>query len=132
MALTITQLDDLRADLGVDSTVFTDAELNRLWERTSGAANTAIRYEATLGLAARQLMMSATRLHDYTAGQTSEKLSQVFDHLRKIYELYRPSIEAATGSNRQVAIASYRPVPRQDRDLPADHHDRDDGLFGAL
>jgi len=84
MALTATQLTDFRGDLGIGSgtTVFTDAELNRFYARTSSS------YELAVALAVRQLMMNAARFNDYTAGYNEEKKSQVFAQLKQMYEFW--------------------------------------------
>lgn len=84
MALTSEQLADMQADLGIgaDEKVFTDAELNRLFARSSSDFNLAV------AIGFRQLMADTAKFNDYTAGQSSEKKSQVFDHVKAMYELW--------------------------------------------
>ena len=84
MALTTIQLADMQADLGIDSheTVFTDDELDRLYDRASSDYATAMAY------AVRQLLMNAARFNDYTAGMNTEKKSQVFAQLKAMYEMW--------------------------------------------
>lgn len=120
MALTAQQLNDLRADLGVDSTIFSDSELERLWDRVSGASNDTQRHEATLALMARQLWTSSAKLHDYTAGQSSEKLSQVVAQLKAVYADFRPALDAALNQRQQFVIGAVRAIPNQRRVQPID------------
>lgn len=118
MALTAQQLNDLRADLGVDSTIFSDSELERLWDRVSGASSDTQRHEATLALMARQLWTSSAKLHDYTAGESDEKLSQVVTNLQKIYAAFKPALDAALNQRQQFVIGAVRAVPNQNRVQP--------------
>lgn len=87
MALTVTQLTDMRRDLGIgdDGAVFTDPELNRLYERAGGTADD---YPLAVAMALRQLMVDAAKLNDYTAGSSSEKKSQVFAQLKLMYKFW--------------------------------------------
>lgn len=80
MSLTTAQRTDMQADLGIsnDQAVFTNAELDRLYERASSD------YELAMCYALDQLLMDAAKLNDYTAGASSEKKSQVFDHLKDV------------------------------------------------
>lgn len=84
MALTADQLADLQGDLGIstDQAVFTDAELNRLYARAESS------YEMAVASGFRQLMADAAKFNDYTAGQSSEKKSQVYDHLKDMYKTW--------------------------------------------
>lgn len=111
MALTTTQLSDLQADLSIDATkaVFTDAELERLFVRAGED------YDGTLVLAWRQLLASANRFNDYTAGQTSEKKSQVRAHIKDTLEYYEDRV---LRSGNQVAIVGLRRVPPVYKEVP--------------
>jgi hypothetical protein len=82
MALTADQLSDMQADLGISNSqaVFTDTELNRLYARAESS------YELAVTMAFRQLMADAAKFNDYTAGQSSERKSQVFDHIKAMCE----------------------------------------------
>lgn len=112
MALSADQLSDLQADLSIsgDESVFTDAELNRLFTRASED------YDATLVLAWRQLLASANRFNDYTAGQTSEKKSQVRAHIKDMLTYYEDRVQR--GGN-QVAIVGMRSVPPRFKEIPS-------------
>lgn len=87
MALTATQLTDIRRDLGIGQTggVFTDAELDRLYERAGGTSDD---YAMAVAMAVRQILVDAAKLNDYTAGSSTEKKSQVFKQLKELYELW--------------------------------------------
>lgn len=118
MALTEQQISDLRTDIADVNSAFSEAALNRIWDRVAGARDDNARHEAALGLMARQLLANANLLHDYTAGQSSEKLSQVRAHLKDQYEMYRPALEAALNQKKQFVIGSIAPVPSQVREYP--------------
>lgn len=121
MTLTTQQLIDLQDDSGIgnDESVFTGAELERIWERVSGATTDTARHEASLYLIYRQLLGSANKLHDYTAGATSEKLSQVRANLREMVNEYKPQYEAATSQQTQFARTVLRKRPNQRRTRPS-------------
>lgn len=129
MALTSTQKSDIRADLGIpnDETVFTDAELERLWERANGAKDEVSRHFATLGLAAMQLLNSAAKLHDYSLVSSSESRSQVREHLRQMFQMYEADMKAAVGTRRQVSMSVLGKTRDKDRlpDFPEDRSDDD-------
>lgn len=129
MALTAQQLDDLRSDLGVTSAIFSDDEVNRAWDRVEGASNDTQRHEATLALMARQLWTSSAKLHDYTAGQSSEKLSQVVDHLKAVYAEFKPALDAALNQRQQVVIGAVRPIPNQRRIYPLDENETQERIW---
>lgn len=123
MALDPTINDALRADYGDSAkTVYTDPALETLWARIETAAAAAgvtdsnTIYRAALGLMYEQTLNNAARLRDYTAGATSEKMSQVYSQLEKTYARYLPALKAVMGSAyegeapRQAAMVSIRPV----------------------
>lgn len=74
--LTADEREDLQADLGItyDETVFTDAELDRLYTRAATLDGARV-------YALDQLLMNAAKFNDYTAGSSTEKKSQVFAQL---------------------------------------------------
>jgi hypothetical protein len=118
---TADQLTDLKGDFGPYAAAFTDAEITRLWARCSGTSNALVQYEATLALMARQAMAAAARKVDERTGVTSQSKSQEFNHLKALYDQYRPSLEKAMG-RKNVAIGTIRagqPVDEQpDEDKP--------------
>lgn len=98
MALSATQLTDIQADLGIgsDASVFTDAELNRLFARADSDYNLAVLY------AIRQILTNAARFHDYTRGDDADKKQQVFANLEKIYDRW----EAETGGGAPLVVGT--------------------------
>lgn len=117
--MTATQLSDLRFDLADIESAFSDVELNRCWARLSGARDDRSRFEATKGLAIRSLLHDAAKFNDYTAGQTDEKKSQVFEHYLKLFNsMYAAVVQDALGGSGQVARGSWRMQPHQERTAP--------------
>lgn len=113
MGLTAAQLTDMQGDLGIssDQTVFTNAELDRLYTRASEDYNTAV----YLGF--RQLLADANKFFDYTVGQTSIKRSQVREHLKEMAGFWRE--ESRTAAN-QMQILGANPIPPRWKDYPLD------------
>ena len=118
MALTPEQIQDLRNDLGDSSTAFTDPELQRNWDRVSGAPNDYICYRAALGLCWQQILAGAVKYHDYEAGAVKEKLKQVFDNAKLMYNEFKPDLEAALSQKREFAISKIGITPHQTRTEP--------------
>ena len=122
MALDAEQIQDIRDDIGDTGATeaFTDAEIERAYTRTASVSIEATRLAATRGILIRQLIASASKLNDYTAGATSEKRSQVFAQLMTMYRLYASAVEtveSATGrGSARVAISN---VPRAGRTYPS-------------
>lgn len=110
--LTATQRADLQGDLDIGSAeaIFTNDELDRLYTRADED------YDATVVLAIRQLLMHAAKFADYTAGQTSEKKAQVFEHLGRLLAYYEKKADSAT----QVQIVGATSVPPRTRERPGE------------
>lgn len=109
--LTSDQLTDFRGDLGIpdDQTVFTDAALNRHYTRAGEDYNLAV------CLAYRQLAAGFVGEHDYQAGLSQEKRSQIFDHYKEMADYYLSLSDAAN----QVQIVGTRRVPPPRKARPA-------------
>lgn len=121
-ALDSDQIEDIRADIADNGATeaFTDAEIQRAYDRTDAVSSDLTRMAATRGLLVRQLLMSATKLNDYTAGATSEKRDQVFQHLKFMYGLYAKAVETVEGAaGRSVARVTLANVPRAGRTYPS-------------
>jgi len=121
MAMTTKQLERVRRDLGDVSAAFTDPELNDNWERMSGAENELTRMNAVKGLCFEQLLNSASKMHDYTAGAVDEKLSQVVKHLENRLKHYLPAMEAAQGESKQIVIGKVGKRAHPDRYTPSEN-----------
>lgn len=111
MSLSSDQRADMQGDLGIsaDETVFTNDELDRLYERAHSDYNTAVY------LGYRQIMANAAKLHNYTAGQTRIDKAQVFDHLKSMVEFWQG--ESRTASN-QVKVLGINSVPPRHKRKP--------------
>lgn len=113
------QIEDLYNDIGdVDRSTFTPDEITRIWARVSGASSTVQQHEAALAMMARQLMAQSAKLVNYRAGAISENRSDVMKHLKMLYDLYKPSLDAVQGTARQFAQTTIRGKPRQGRTFP--------------
>lgn len=111
MPLTSTQQTDMQADLGItaDESVFTDDELDRLYERAGEDYNLAVYYGW------RQLMADASKFFDYTAGMTTRKKSQVREHIGAMVEFWKE--ESRTAAN-QARILGLNQIPPRHKDEP--------------
>lgn len=113
MALTADQLADFQADLAIDDSesVFTDAELERLYTRAGENYATAVYY------AWRQLMAGAAKYIDYRVAQTDEKRSQVWDHIKEMVAYWEGESDAELNT-QGVAILGINQVPTRWKDAP--------------
>lgn len=111
MALDSNQLSDMQGDLGIttDQAVFTDTELNRLFDRAASDYNTAVY------LAFRQLLADSAKFFNYTAGQTRIEREAVFQHVKSMVDFWKD--ESRTAGN-QVKIVGATQVPPQWKDTP--------------
>jgi hypothetical protein len=107
--LSATELARMRRKLG-DATgaVFSNDELNDIY--TEAGAD----FDRALMIAFEEIMYDAAKFNDYTAGQTSERKSQVFDHLSKVVA----RIEATRSNKQQVRIVGLRGIPPHVKDEP--------------
>jgi hypothetical protein len=118
--MTAQQIVDLRDDIADAKEAFGDPTLQRYWERTSGAADEFTHLNAVKALCYENLLANASLLHDYTAGATGHKLSQVRAHLKDQYARYAPALEAAMGQKREFGFVGLRSFPNADRTEPGD------------
>ena len=111
MALTATQRLDMQGDLAIGAAedVFTNDELDRLYERAGNAYNLAVYY------ACRQLMMDAAKFYDYTIANASVKRSQLLKQLKDMTEFWQGE---AQGKANQVMIVGGLRIPPQRSDYP--------------
>lgn len=114
MALSTAQLTDLRGDIGDvnDPPAFSDEELQRLYTRAGENYDVAVEY------AIRQLVANAAKFHDYTAGQTADQRSQIFDNLMRLLDTWQTNNRAKRGG--QMKVVGLRAVPPVRRDKPGD------------
>lgn len=121
MPMTTQQLQRARRDLGDVATAFTDPELDDNWDRLTGAPNNNTRFEAVKGLCFEQLLNSASKLHDYSAGAVDEKLDQVYRHLKERKADYQWALDAAQGEKRQLVIGKLGKRMHPDRYTPGEN-----------
>jgi hypothetical protein len=111
MALTATQRADMQGDLGIgsDEAVFTNDELDRLYERAGNDYNLAVFYGY------RQLLAQANKFHNYTAGMTRVERNQMRENLRDSMDFWKA--EARSAAN-QLRIVGALEIPPRDKDSP--------------
>ncbi len=120
LVLTAEQLLDLQMDLDlVDDPldpaygdVFTDAELNRFYNRANGV------YYKTVVLALRVLLVSSAKWANYTLGQSQEDRGERFQQVQATLTYYETVV--LQGTTGQFFMIHIRPVPTPCRDRPYD------------
>ena len=121
MALTTDQLTDFQGDLGIDDSeaVFTDAELERLFERADEV------YASAVYMAWRQLLAASTKYIDYRVAQTEEKRSQVYQHIKDMVTHWQSESDKATNVQgvRMVGLTEI-PPRRKEEPVQADSERR--------
>lgn len=96
MATTALQKSRLRRDVGADSSSLPDADIDALFveaEELYSDAATIAAYARVLAL--QGIMASAAKLTDYRANNSSENLSDVFDHLSKLLTYWETKVDEA-------------------------------------
>lgn len=103
----------MQADLAVGAAqdIFTDDELDRLYERAASDYNLAVYYGF------RQLLADANKFHDYQLANATIKRSQMRAHLKDMVDFW--SEEARTTANQMLIVGGLK-VPTQRPDMPID------------
>jgi hypothetical protein len=111
MALSATQITDMQGDLGItsDQAVFTDAELNRLYERSDSD------YNGAVYLAWRQLLADSAKFYNYTVGQTRIERAQTFKNVQAMADLWR---DEARSAGNEVLIVGLSEIPPRSKEQP--------------
>ncbi len=120
LVLSADQLTDMQGDVGLVTDpldpnyglVFTDTELNRLYNRANGA------YLLGVILAFDQLLADSAKWVNYVEGQTQEARSDRFKQIMQLVEYKRQQWIATEG----YAMVHIRPVPTPCRDRPYDRY----------
>lgn len=101
----------MQGDLGItaDESVFTNTELDRLYARADSDYNTAVY------LGWRQLQANAAKFNDYTAGETEEKKSQIYDHVKDMVDFWKDEARVAANQVRSIGLLE---VPPRHKDEP--------------
>lgn len=120
MALSAQQILDMRADLGIGASgaadeIFSDAELNVLYDRAGSDYNLAVYYGW------RQILANSVKYIDYKVAQTSISRSQVFQHIKDMVAFWAAESKSA---DDQLLSAGLNQVPPKLKPKPADeyHH----------
>ncbi len=97
------QRERLRADLGADDDALTDAEIDDAYARASDqyGDNTAAVEASARVLIIQQLIAGAAKRADYAQNQSSERRSQVFDHLLTLRAIYEDDLQTVLGTTAQ-------------------------------
>lgn len=91
-------------------TAFTDDELEDIWDEAAG-----VEREAVI-LCLEILLSDAAKFNDYTAGQTSEKRGEIFDHLKVMLDHHTTRrIDSV-----QMRMVGLLPYPPRAKDEPHD------------
>jgi len=116
--LTATQISDLHSDLATNATMFSEADLNRLYARVQEDHSGSTERQQLVRLrlyVLRQVLAQAAKLYDYQIAQGVEKRSQVVDHLRNVV---MPLWESYLEDQQQIRVSGHRAIPPRRRDLP--------------
>lgn len=109
-----------KLDITDDETVFTDLELDDIWDEAGEVFDIA----HVIGI--REIAFSATKLNSYTAGQTSEEIGETFNRLMAFLKYYEDTV---AGAGNQVLILGTGVVPPFEKEVPAGHeHPAEKGL----
>lgn len=86
----------LRDDIGADTTSLPDADADSIYTEAGERYTSADSIDAYARVVAiRRLMAVAAKQTDYSAGESSEKASQMFAHLRALLALWQDTLDAA-------------------------------------
>lgn len=108
----------LRADLDASSDDLTDAEIDDAFARAGAqyGDNSAAVEAAARVVAIQQLLAGAAKRADYGQNASSEKRSQVFDHLMRLRAIYEANVQAALGGG--VEFGGLRRKPSRIEEYP--------------
>lgn len=115
--LTAEQITDMQADLAIgdDESVFTNDELQRLYDRGGDDYNLAVYYGW------RQILSASAKWVDYQVAQTKVSRSQAFEQIKVMVGFWQGESRSAAN---QVKIMGAVPVPTRHKPKPADAYPR--------
>lgn len=101
------QRERLRADLDANEDALTDAEIDDAFARAEEqyGENTSATEAAARVIAIQQLLAAAAKRADYSQNASSERRSQVFEHLLRLRAVYVGEVSAALGIPEQPLVA---------------------------
>src|SRR5438046_3076803 len=110
------QRERLRADLGADDDALTDAEIDDAFTRaTDQRGDNPFAVEAAARvLVLQQLIAGAAKRADYAQNQSSERRSQIFDHLLALRAIYEGDVRTALDSAAQWGGLRRKPTRIED------------------
>lgn len=109
MALTADQRTDMQGDLGIsdDESVFTNAELDRLYTRAGSSYNLAVYFGY------RQLLAQANKFFNYTEGMTKVERKQMRDNIADSMEFWKAE------GKQQARMIGLNLIPPYEKDSPS-------------
>ena len=112
--------DDFRADIGDVNNAFEDADIDTLETRSIAKYGADAAYEGARIMAINQLIANAAKFSDYTANESSQKKSQVFNNLLKLRDIYKTDLDDAIqdASGASVRMGRGRIKPPRRKELP--------------
>lgn len=117
------QINDFRSDIGDNGTtpIFDDPAIQRLYDRATAAYSDQATYEAEMRvLAIRQMLGDAAKLWNYKQNQSTDNMSDVFNHLKDLLKVWQDIRDSAAASTRGggVAWGSIKKVPSRKYEMP--------------
>ena len=102
------QRERLRGDLDADDDALTDAEIDDAFARAEEqyGDNAAAVEAAARVVTIQQLLAGAAKRADYTQNESSERRSQVFDHLMRLRAIYEGGLAGGAGIGCAVRRAA--------------------------
>lgn len=120
---TATQRTRFWLDTGTSSSVFSADEVDDLFTEAAETYTdtaTIAAYTRVIGL--QRLMANAAKLTDYTQNQTSEKQSQVFDHLKALLAMWKDehvtAVNNAASASGTARFGGMRRSPKRISEFP--------------
>lgn len=121
---TTTQRNRLRNDIGADEATLSDTEADAIFTE-AGESYTDVPAQTayTRVIAIRRLLASAAKLTTYQQNQSSEKLSDVFTHLKQLLAFWQGQVDTAVIASSTTSTARFggvRSKPSRIKEYPSD------------
>lgn len=111
---TALQRDRLRSDIGATILSMPDFEADEIFDEAGEShTDTASITAATRVIALRRLLASSAKLTDYRQNQSSESLSDVFDHLKQLLAYWEGELDKATAAASATGAARFSGLRRR-------------------
>jgi hypothetical protein len=123
VAVTQSQIDRLRRDVGANETSLPDETIQDIFDEAGEKyTDTGTITAYTRVLTIQSLLSSSARLTTYKQNESSENLSDVFKHLRDLLAIWEAktddAITAAAGSSGAARFGGVRRKPAKVREYP--------------